>query len=212
MSHSPPVADDRRTAWSVTTTPTILSATLDPLKLAGARRWTLLVTTASQALSALRLRYRTRGSGQWSAWESVSTGLPPAGQLPRRLAGRTDFRRNWFLPAGLGAVHRPLGAGGDLFVADRRETLGAARRSGSVKPQWRWFLTGVVPALDDALASIAGETYHLGADHVALARGVLESHRATMEAGLCPPLRVALEVLAWLRANHPELVLATVAS
>lgn len=73
-----PIADDRRTSWSVTTTPTILSetASTSPLKLAGARRWTLLVTTASQGLSALRLRYRTRASGQWSEWESISTGLP----------------------------------------------------------------------------------------------------------------------------------------
>ena len=107
------------------------------------------------------------------------------------------------------------GVGGVQAIVDHVEPELRARAEADAKATGlavRWFLTGVVPALDDALASIAGETYHLGADHVALARGVLESHRATMEAGLCPPLRVALEVLAWLRANHPELVLATVAS
>lgn len=76
----------------------------------------------------------------------------------------------------------------------------------------RWLLTGMIPTLDDAIASLSGETYHLAGDHVALARGVIESHLATMAAGLCPPLRVALEVLTWLRAEHPELLLASVAS
>jgi len=35
---------------------------------------------------------------------------------------------------------------------------------------------------------------------------VLESHLTTMAAGLCPPLTIAVDVLAWLRATHPELI------
>lgn len=105
--------------------------------------------------------------------------------------------------------------GGVQSVVDHVEPELRARAEADAKAVGlavRWFLTGTIPALDDAIASISGETYHLAADHVALARGVLESHRATMEAGLCPPLRVAVEALAWLRAHHPELVLASVAS
>jgi hypothetical protein len=48
--------------------------------------------------------------------------------------------------------------------------------------------------------------YHLAADEVALGRGVLESHLTTMAAGLCPPLTIAVDVLAWLRAEHPEMI------
>lgn len=69
-----------------------------------------------------------------------------------------------------------------------------------------YLLTGVLPTLDAAIASLSSDTYHLAADEVALGRGVLESHLATMTAGLCPPLTVAVDVLAWLRAGHQELI------
>lgn len=73
-----------------------------------------------------------------------------------------------------------------------------------------WFFTGSLPKLDDAIASLEGGPYHLGADDVSLARGDLASHHATMEGGRCPPLTVAVEVLRWLRAHYPAAVLATV--
>ena len=74
-----------------------------------------------------------------------------------------------------------------------------------------YLLTGLLPTLDDALRSIAGETYHLADDEVALARGVLESHLATMAAGVCPPLTIALDVLTWLRAEHPDAIVPVIA-
>ena len=73
-----------------------------------------------------------------------------------------------------------------------------------------YLLTGLLPTLDDALASIAGDTYHLDADEVALARGVLESHLATMAGGMCPPITIAIDVLTWLRSARPDAVVPTV--
>ena len=70
----------------------------------------------------------------------------------------------------------------------------------------RHVLTGSLPRADDAVASLSSDTYHLAPDEVALGRGVLESHLTTMAAGLCPPLTIAVDVLAWLRAEHPELI------
>lgn len=69
-----------------------------------------------------------------------------------------------------------------------------------------YLLTGILPSADMAIASLSGDTYHLAADEVSLGAGVLASHVATMGAGLAPPLTVAVEVLAWLRAEHPELI------
>lgn len=69
-----------------------------------------------------------------------------------------------------------------------------------------YLLTGMLPTLDGALASISSDTYHLAADEVTLGRGVLESHLTTMAAGICPPLTIAVDVLAWLRATHPEII------
>ena len=69
-----------------------------------------------------------------------------------------------------------------------------------------YLLTGMLPTLDGALASLSSDTYHLAPEEVTLGAGVLASHVATMGAGLAPPLTVAVEVLAWLRAEHPELI------
>jgi hypothetical protein len=66
-----------------------------------------------------------------------------------------------------------------------------------------YLLTGVLPAIDDAVASLSSDTYHLAPDEVELGRGVLLSHVETIAQGLAPPLRVAVEALAWLRANAP---------
>jgi hypothetical protein len=75
----------------------------------------------------------------------------------------------------------------------------------------QWFHTGKLPSIADSMASLKGETYLLTPKETRLAEGILRSHLATMEAGLCPPITVAVEVLAWFRAHHPHLVLAEVA-
>ncbi len=69
-----------------------------------------------------------------------------------------------------------------------------------------YLLTGILPTADDAVASLSSDTYHLAPDEVALGGGVLASHLATMAQQMCPPLTVALDVLAWFRAEHPELI------
>ena len=74
-----------------------------------------------------------------------------------------------------------------------------------------YLLTGMLPTAAEALASIGGETYHLAADEVQLAAGVMESHLATMAAGQCPPLTIALDVLEWLRAEHPDAIVPVIA-
>ena len=66
-----------------------------------------------------------------------------------------------------------------------------------------YLLTGVLPTVDAAVTSLASDTYHLAPDEVELGRGVLRSHVETIAQGLAPPLRVAVEALAWLRANAP---------
>jgi hypothetical protein len=69
-----------------------------------------------------------------------------------------------------------------------------------------WLLTGMLPTADDAVASLSSDTYHLAPDEVALGGGVLASHIATMTQGRCPPLTIAVDVLAWFRVEHPELI------
>lgn len=73
-----------------------------------------------------------------------------------------------------------------------------------------YLLTGVLPSIDDAVRSLSSDTYHLEPEHVELGRGVLLSHVETMAQGLAPPLRVAVEVLAWLRAEAPEAIVGRV--
>ena len=70
----------------------------------------------------------------------------------------------------------------------------------------RYALTGSLPRADDAVASLSSDTYHLAPEEVTLGAGVLASHLATMAAGGVPPLTVAVDVLAWLRSEHPELI------
>ncbi len=69
-----------------------------------------------------------------------------------------------------------------------------------------YLLTGALPSADSAVASLSSDTYHLAPEEVTLGAGVLASHIATMRAGSVPPLTVAVEVLAWLRTEHPELI------
>ena len=73
-----------------------------------------------------------------------------------------------------------------------------------------YLLTGSFPTADDAVRSLSSDTYHLAAEEVELGRGVLESHLATMAQGLPPPLPVAVEALAWLRAHAPDAIVPVV--
>ena len=76
-----PTADHRVAAWPVILGATVLSATAgqSPLLLALARRWQLLLTNnTGDAITGLRLRYRNRSGGAWSAWESVTDDIPLA--------------------------------------------------------------------------------------------------------------------------------------
>lgn len=70
----------------------------------------------------------------------------------------------------------------------------------------RYLLTGEMPEPHGVLASISGDTYHLAAADVDLARGVIASHLATIRGGVCPPIGTALTVLRYLQAHHPEAI------
>ena len=108
----------------------------------------------------------------------------------------------------------------ELVHADQRDAAGAVQVAADylAAPELRaraeadaysvglwvaYLLTGVMPTVDAAVASLASDTYHLAPDEVELGRGVLLSHVETIAQGLEPPLRVAVEALAWLRANAP---------
>ena len=108
----------------------------------------------------------------------------------------------------------------ELVHADQRDAAGAVQVAADylAAPELRaraeadaysvglwvaYLLTGVMPTVDAAVASLASDTYHLAPDEVELGRGVLLSHVETIAQGLAPPLRVAVEALAWLRANAP---------
>jgi hypothetical protein len=73
-----------------------------------------------------------------------------------------------------------------------------------------YLLTGIIPTLDNAIASLSSSTYHLAPEEVELGRGVLLSHLETMAQGLPPPLAVAVEALAWLREYAPAEIAAEV--
>ncbi len=111
----------------------------------------------------------------------------------------------------------------ELVHADQRDAAGAVQVAADylAAPELRaraeadaysvglwvaYLLTGVMPTVDAAVTSLASDTYHLAPDEVELGRGVLLSHVETIAQGLAPPLRVAVEALAWLRANAPEAI------
>lgn len=72
----------------------------------------------------------------------------------------------------------------------------------------RFLVTGVLPNVEDAMASVDGGLYHLGADESHLARAIIESGIRSMRIGATPPYHVAVEALAWLRKNAPDAILA----
>lgn len=64
----------------------------------------------------------------------------------------------------------------------------------------RYALTGELPAEHDADDLVDQPTYHLEEGDRVLGRGVIASHRASIAAGVCPPIRAAQSVLKALDA------------
>lgn len=62
----------------------------------------------------------------------------------------------------------------------------------------RYLLTGVLPTVEDAMASLASGLYHLAPEEVTLARGIVTSGIETIRGGACPPYHVAVDALAWI--------------
>ena len=115
-----------------------------------------------------------------------------------------EFQHDQQLDAG-GAVRTSI----DYLAAP--ELRARAEADAYAVGMWvAYLLTGVLPTVDDAVASLSSDTYHLAPDEVELGRGVLLSHVETMTQGLAPPLEVAVEVLAWLRAHAPEAIVGRV--
>ena len=153
--------------------------------------------------------------------------LPSAGQFRDRAVevGSLQFKLTSdfaAFPVGLSAVsHQELLRGfsrqerivlaqvAQLELRVAKDFSGVEFFFAQKNPQQSTF-AGAVPTDDDAMASLGGGTYHLDAGELDLARGVIASHLASMRAGLCPPITVALEVLSWLRSRHPEALAATV--
>lgn len=68
----------------------------------------------------------------------------------------------------------------------------------------RYLLTGVLPTVDDAMASLGSGLYHLVAADLELARGVVTSGVETMAGGACPAYAVAVDAWGWLSKHAPE--------
>ena len=74
-------AQDSRTAFAVAGTATILSSSVDPLRLSHAGRWecTVVCTHASRGISTIRWRTRGQSSWPWSAWVTTTLTCDAAG-------------------------------------------------------------------------------------------------------------------------------------
>ena len=70
----------------------------------------------------------------------------------------------------------------------------------------RYLLTGDLPSPDAAVLALAGGLYHLSTEDVTLARGIVASGIASIDAGAVPPYAVAHDVLAWLVQHAPEAI------
>ena len=62
----------------------------------------------------------------------------------------------------------------------------------------RWLVTGIAVDPEEAVARLVSGAYHLAPGELALARGIVRSHVATIGERLCPPLSAAIETLAFL--------------
>lgn len=74
----------------------------------------------------------------------------------------------------------------------------------------RYLLTGAAPTVDGLVAELVADALlPIGDDEVKLARGSLASAVASIvEENLAPPVRAALDALAWLRQHAPEAIVA----
>lgn len=70
----------------------------------------------------------------------------------------------------------------------------------------RYLLTGRLASADEACSALAGDLYRLGADEIALARGIVASGLASVQAGSVPPYAVARDVLDWLQREAPDAI------
>lgn len=72
----------------------------------------------------------------------------------------------------------------------------------------RYLVTGVPVTEDEAAARLTAGPYHLAASEIDLARRIVRSHVATINAGLCPPISAAIETLEFLRRTDPSAIVA----
>jgi len=70
----------------------------------------------------------------------------------------------------------------------------------------RYLLTGTLPSVEDAMASLASGLYHLAPEEVALARAIVTSGIETMRGNACPAYAVAVDAWGWLSAHAPEAI------
>ena len=141
--------------------------------------------------------------------ERVSICIPtPGGSLillsPSAVADPVRYAMTAAHECQHAAQREALGFGQVIidYVASPELRARAEADAYSVGLYVAYLLTGVLPTVDAAVASLASDTYHLAPDEVDLGRGVLQSHVETIAQGLAPPLRVAVEALAWIQANE----------
>lgn len=77
-----PTAQDARTGLVVGSSATVLSDTVDPLKLSLAGRWllTLKCTHATRGISLVRYRRRVTPDAPWGPWVTATGVAPAAGE------------------------------------------------------------------------------------------------------------------------------------
>jgi hypothetical protein len=74
----------------------------------------------------------------------------------------------------------------------------------------RYLVTGIPVTEDEAAARLTTGPYHLAPPEVDLARRVVRSHVATINAGLCPPISAAIEAYAFLRRTDPAAIVVQI--
>ena len=74
----------------------------------------------------------------------------------------------------------------------------------------RYLVTGIEVTEDEAAARLTSGPYHLALPEVDLARRIVRSHVATINAGLCPPIAAAIETYAFLRRIDPAAIVVEI--
>lgn len=70
----------------------------------------------------------------------------------------------------------------------------------------RFLVTGELPTVESAMSSLTSGLYHLDAEDIELARGVVTSGVETIREGSCPPYEVAAVALLWLRVHAADVL------